>query len=209
MKKTTVSQTIVITLACLLGATSSVNAAIMKGPGAPTDSSVAGISDDYVFAELAIATTAIALSAGQNLLKLTFWGTYDEDDTPPTDDFSFWLWGGATATKPAEGTTISDALDIDAFTSRSALAGVSGVYEYVVSFPAPIAITEAGSYFMSVRNATNATLDEAWNWSTTSPAGSRFTRANGDPNDPDDWTAASGADVAFLSIMVWKNWARQ
>lgn len=181
------------------------HAAIIRGPGAPPNP-VTTISHTSDVAETVgknrQATNAINLAAGQDMLKLTFWGKYEGTATAPTDAFTLQIWGPpSTAPGPL---TNSDPTNFPLiYNSRISVArteyytgtGTNKWWQYVADFSSsPIPFTKDGNYFISVVNST--TDDNPWAWTSTTNSGSD--RYNGSTGA--DWfLVPNGGNLAFTS----------
>lgn len=173
------------------------HAAIIYGPGAPNkpvDTPIWTSDSHTTEGFYQQATSALAMGAGQDIQKLTFWGTFGNKLSPPTNQqFSLRIWG-PPALKPGENPLIY-AQTISPTRSFYGTNSTNNIdfYQYVVNFATPIPIAQTGNYFLSVVNETSGTGSDLWGWASTT--------SNSDPNRyrfsvSDGWITGTG-NLAF------------
>jgi hypothetical protein len=175
--------------------TSAAHANIIKGPGAPTTSGNNHASDFSGVRQQ--ATTGIHLEAGQDLLKLTFWGRYKTGTPPLMDAFTLRIWGPSTGltNKPSGTDTGAAFYNQSVSPTRTGYGPLPSLFQYVLDVTAsPIPFNSTGDYFISVVN--NISADNQLSWSSASGStGNRYNRES----DTGNWTLNSFGDLAFQS----------
>lgn len=145
---------------------------------------------DAIFANAssgAIIADNFSVGNSFNLESLSWWGSYDTNDS---DNFIIHLHADASGLL---GTLIHDYSSISVSKTVTALTDISNapVYRYDFSLPTVVSLT-AGNYYLSITNETTAS---GWYWLNGSGGDAQQWAL---ASDGSTWTVGSTNDLAFM-----------